>query len=119
MQTLLHVALIAMAAVTLAAQTQTVGTFVTDSSRMAMGYTLFAPITSTTTYLIDHAGQVVHSWPSSYRPGQAAMLLADGSLLVAGYSSGPGRAGQDAFLARFTAPSWSEASTRFTRREVP
>lgn len=87
MQTLLHVALIAMAAVTLAAQTQTVGTFVTDSSRMAMGYTLLAPITSTTTYLIDHAGQVVHSWPSSYRPGQAAMLLADGSLLRTGTPS--------------------------------
>ncbi len=51
--------------------------------------------------------------------GTAIHPLADGSLLVAGYSSGPGSARQDAFLARFTAPSWSEASTRFTRREVP
>ena len=45
------------------------------------GYTLFAPLTSTTTYLIDLQGRVVHSWPSKYTPGQSAYLLDDGSLL--------------------------------------
>jgi len=48
------------------------------------GYTLLAPLNSTTTYLIDLAGRVVHSWPSRYVPGQAAYLLEDGSLLRCG-----------------------------------
>lgn len=45
------------------------------------GYTLFAPITSNTTYLIDIHGRQVHTWDSSHRPGQSAYLLEDGSLL--------------------------------------
>jgi hypothetical protein len=47
------------------------------------GYTLFAPLSSTTTYLVDRQGQLVHSWPSQYVPGQAVYLLDDGSLLRA------------------------------------
>jgi len=45
------------------------------------GYTLFAPLNSTTTYLVDMKGEVAHSWPSQYEPGQAVYLLDDGSLL--------------------------------------
>ncbi|HVP10583.1 MAG TPA: aryl-sulfate sulfotransferase [Phycisphaerae bacterium] len=45
------------------------------------GYTLFAPLGSTTTYLVDLHGELLHSWPSRYAPGQAAYLLDDGSLL--------------------------------------
>ena len=30
------------------------------------GYTLFAPMSDTTTYLIDDKGVVVHSWPGEY-----------------------------------------------------
>lgn len=52
------------------------------------GYTLFAPLHSTTTYLVDMAGRLVHSWPSRYEPGQAAYLLEDGSLLRAGREPG-------------------------------
>lgn len=48
------------------------------------GYTLFAPLNSTTTYLVDLQGRLVHSWPSKYAPGQAAHLLEDGSLLRSG-----------------------------------
>lgn len=48
------------------------------------GYVLFAPGTSTTTYLIDKCGRQVHSWKSEYRPGQSVYLLADGSLIRAG-----------------------------------
>lgn len=45
------------------------------------GYTLFSPIASTTTYLIDNSGAVLHTWPSSYEPGQAVYMLDDGSIL--------------------------------------
>ncbi len=45
------------------------------------GYTLFAPQHSTTTYLVDMNGEVAHSWPSRYTPGEAVYLLDDGSIL--------------------------------------
>lgn len=45
------------------------------------GYTLFAPMASTTSYLIDLAGEVVHSWPGAARPALGVELLDDGSLL--------------------------------------
>mgnify|MGYP000047043942 FL=1 len=48
------------------------------------GYTLVAPGTSTTTYLIDNAGRVIHSWQSNYRPGLSVYLLEDGKLLRSG-----------------------------------
>jgi len=52
------------------------------------GYTLFAPLNSTTTYLVDLEGRLVHSWPSRYEPGQAVHLLDDGSLLRAAREPG-------------------------------
>ncbi len=48
------------------------------------GYVLFAPIGSTTTYLIDKCGQQVKTWASSYRPGQSCYILPDGTLLRPG-----------------------------------
>lgn len=48
------------------------------------GYTLFAPQDSTTTYLVDMKGEVVHSWPSEYVPGAAVYLLDDGGVLRCG-----------------------------------
>ena len=45
------------------------------------GYTLIAPYFSTSTYLIDMEGNVVHTWKSEYPPGLHAVLLPDGSLL--------------------------------------
>ena len=45
------------------------------------GYNLFAPISSTTTYLLDNSGTAVHTWPGSYRPGKSVYLLEDGTLL--------------------------------------
>ena len=45
------------------------------------GYNLFSPIRSTTTYLMDNDGNIVHSWSSSYRPGLSVYLLEDGTLL--------------------------------------
>ncbi|HRX84814.1 MAG TPA: aryl-sulfate sulfotransferase [Phycisphaerae bacterium] len=45
------------------------------------GYTLFAPLADTKTYLIDNAGKLVHTWTSQYEPGQSVYLLDDGTLL--------------------------------------
>lgn len=63
---------------------QTVGLIQHDTAALDDGYVLFAPITSTTTYLIDKCGKQVKTWPSSYRPGQSVYILEDGSLLRSG-----------------------------------
>ncbi len=62
---------------------QTVGLFTHEAGQLD-GYVLFAPIPSTSTYLIDKCGKLVHTWNSTYRPGQAVYLLEDGSLLRTG-----------------------------------
>jgi len=54
---------------------------VTRTDAAAPGYTLFAPFSDTTTYLIDLDGRVVHTWASRYNPGLLAYLLPDGRLL--------------------------------------
>ncbi|MEM7101482.1 MAG: aryl-sulfate sulfotransferase [Bacteroidota bacterium] len=64
------------------AQDQTVGLF-SVSPDSYEGYTLFAPIRTTTTYLIDHCGNLVHEWESDYTPGNSAYLLENGHLLKA------------------------------------
>jgi hypothetical protein len=45
------------------------------------GYTLVAPLRSTTTYLVGLDGEVVHRWESDSPPGQSVRLLADGRLM--------------------------------------
>lgn len=57
---------------------------VTDAGALdppSPGYTLFAPMASTTTYLLDLDGHVVHHWASAYRPALAAALADDGTLV--------------------------------------
>lgn len=45
------------------------------------GYTLFAPLFSKDTYLIDGKGNVVHIWNSQYPPANSVYLLENGNLL--------------------------------------
>jgi hypothetical protein len=59
---------------------QTVGLF-SNTINSYNGYTLFAPIASTTTYLIDNCGEKVHSWSSTFKPGLSVYLLENGTLL--------------------------------------
>jgi hypothetical protein len=71
---------------------QTVGLFVNAPGASA-GYTLMAPKHNTVTYLLDNQGRYVHSWKSSYEPGQSAYLLPNGHLLRAGMVRVPGGTG--------------------------
>ena len=66
----------------LSADSTTIGLLQNDSAAF-IGYTLFAPLMSNYTYLIDNKGRLVHSWHSSYHPGMSAYLLENGSLLRA------------------------------------
>ncbi|MCH2637985.1 MAG: aryl-sulfate sulfotransferase, partial [Candidatus Thalassarchaeum sp.] len=62
--------------------TWTVGLIYCDD-RADEDYTLFAPMSSASTYLIDTHGRMIHSWTSSssLRPGLSAYMLDDGDLL--------------------------------------
>ena len=66
-------------------ETWTVG-LIYCNSNTNLGYTLFSPISSTTTYLIDQHGREIHTWESNngLRPGLSAYLLDDGDLLRTG-----------------------------------
>ena len=75
----LGVAAILLASTPVHAQ-QTVGLFLNDEDSFD-GYTLFGQLNSDTTYLIDNAGKLVHSWVSSFPPGLSAYLLDNGHLL--------------------------------------
>ena len=66
---------------------QTVGLQQHNTGTFDDGYVLFAPISSTTTYLIDKCGKQIKTWPSTYRPGQSCYILSDGTLLRSGNSN--------------------------------
>lgn len=59
---------------------QTVGIFF-NTMDSYNGYTLFNPISSKTTYLINNCGEQMHSWTSAYRPGLSTYFLENGILL--------------------------------------
>ena len=60
----------------------TVGT-IQCNDNISEGYTLFSPMPTSTSHLIDNEGRLVHNWtsPGGHRPGMSAYLLDDGSLL--------------------------------------
>lgn len=53
----------------------------TNAAGAFPGYTLFSPLQSATTYLIDMRGEVVHTWKTKYGPGNSDYLLGNGHLL--------------------------------------
>ena len=59
---------------------QTVGIFQNDSTSFN-GYTLFAPSSSRTTYLVNNCGEVIQTWISEFSPGASVYLLDNGNLL--------------------------------------
>jgi hypothetical protein len=48
------------------------------------GYTLYAPIVYTSTYLLDNCGRVIKEWNSDFNPGLAAYMIPGGRLLRSG-----------------------------------
>ena len=48
------------------------------------GYTIFSPMMSTSTFLINNSGEVVHTWESHYRPRISVYLLENGNILRTG-----------------------------------
>jgi hypothetical protein len=57
---------------------------VINDPRAFQGYTVLSPMNSTTTYLLDMQGKVVHSWKSNCTPALCAYLLDNGHLLRPG-----------------------------------
>lgn len=55
------------------------------------GYTLFNPLHSRITYLINNQGDVVHTWTSRNLPGLSVYLLENGNLLRAARQPIPGK----------------------------
>ena len=45
------------------------------------GYTLYTPLRSTETILLNMKGEVVHKWVSKHWPSNSAYLLTNGNLL--------------------------------------
>jgi len=72
----------------LSASKTTLGLTRYDSAALN-GYTLFSPGTSTETYLIDKKGRIVHSWPGTYTPAAATVLLPKGTLFRAANLNNP------------------------------
>ena len=62
------------------AQDQTVGLFLNDEQSFN-GYTLFSPMRSTMTYLINNEGREVHSWNTGNYSAQSVYLSENGNLL--------------------------------------
>jgi len=94
----------------------TVG-LVSCSNSSSIGYTLFSPLPSTFSYLIDNQGREIHSWesPGGHRPGLSSYILEDGDLLRAaniaqqavGDFSGGGTAGKIERIGWDGTPEWS------------
>lgn len=74
---------------TIVADCQTVGLIQHDAGSLDNGYVLFAPLSSTKTYLIDKCGKQVKTWNSTHTPGNSVYVLPDGTLLRTGNASNP------------------------------
>ncbi len=71
------------------------------SAQVAPGFRLFGPHGTDETYLLDVNGNVVHTWPSGYVPGNGIYLLENGDLIRAvQLPGGPGIGGSGGGVQR-------------------
>lgn len=61
----------------------------TKAEQATPGYTLFSPLASTTTYLVDLDGTVVHSWETEHNPSSMVYLRSNGNLVRCGHVPSP------------------------------
>jgi Arylsulfotransferase (ASST) len=71
------------------AKGQDLGLIANQAGSYGDGYVLFSPMNNDTTYLLDKAGNFVHTWACSTRPAHTAYLLPDGSLVRTGKRDNP------------------------------
>ena len=57
---------------------------ITKTEEATPGFTLFSPLRSETTVLIDLDGKIVHEWKTNCSPGNSAYLQANGDLIRCG-----------------------------------
>jgi hypothetical protein len=62
--------------------------FFMDDTEDFTGYTLFTPVSSTMTYLINNSGDITHTWASDYEPALSVYLLDYGVILRATHLDG-------------------------------
>lgn len=62
-----------------------------NDPRALQGYTLLAPFDSSTTYLLDMQGRVVHTWQTDCAPALCPLFLENGHLLRPGSIGGDSR----------------------------
>ncbi|MFM7016524.1 MAG: aryl-sulfate sulfotransferase [Bacteroidota bacterium] len=99
MKSIQFIILLALGLITQQVKSQTtVGLTLNTGNNISDGYTLFSPMSSFNTYLIDRCGKQVKTWTSPYRPGLSSYLMDDGSLIRTGnamnnYFNAGGRGG--------------------------
>ncbi|MBG81431.1 MAG: arylsulfotransferase (ASST) [Phycisphaerae bacterium] len=116
LMTAMSVAAVAMFPASAVQAERTVGILTHDSAAQ-VGYTLFAPMNSYTTYLIDNDGRVINQWESDFLPGVSVYLQEDGSLLRTGQASGNSdfvAGGQGGQVERFNWNGTLEWSFRYS-----
>ena len=69
------------------AQEQTVGLFLNEEGAY-QGYTLYTPLRSTDSVLLNMKGEVVHKWVSKHWPSNSVYLLPNGNLMRSGKMRG-------------------------------
>ncbi|MEL6714263.1 MAG: aryl-sulfate sulfotransferase, partial [Planctomycetota bacterium] len=75
----------------------------TRAQTPAPGVHVFQPSSGTTTFVTDLAGNVVHSWPGTTRPGSAVYLAPNGDLVRTRFiANGPGGGGGGGAIERLT-----------------
>ena len=87
----------------LSATSQNTVGLINYSAESYEGYTLFSPMNSNVSYLIDNCGFTINSWESNFRPGLSSYLREDGKLVrTARISSGFNAGGSGGRLEVFT-----------------
>ncbi len=80
-----NIAILAISLITIGSYSQEMQRgLILNTDRAFDGYTLYAPLRSNETLLLNMEGEVVHKWTSDHHPSNSAYLMPDGSLVRSG-----------------------------------